>query len=501
MNREKFAWIASIALVCLLAFQLPGTMAARDDEYSFVRTLVDIHRQIVTNYADEVDEQRLREAAIDGLLSRLDPHSVYIPPAEREEFDRALDGTFRGVGIQLHQLDNGQIEVVSPIDGSPAFEAGIMAGDIILKVNGESIEGLRLPEVVKKITGEKGTEVTLTVRHVTGEEQDLTMQRQDVVVPTIKGFERNQDHTWNWFVSDDPKIAYVRITQFTSETYENLRQVMLELQDQGMQGLVMDLRFNPGGRLDAAIQVVDMFIDEGIIVSTRGRNRPERIAYATVPDTLPYFPMIVLINEHSASAAEVVAGSLMDNRRALVIGERSYGKGSVQELIPLDGDGGELKLTVAYYYLPSGRLVHRKKDAEDWGVEPQIIVPMSDDQEVAVMRQRQRQEMFRRPVPEASTRPSSAPADEEVVDLQLQQAVTTMVGLLVLQGDNAPAPRWPVRPLTTQAAAPEQPKENPDSVDQLQDGLIDPIDPDPRQDGDSENEQPTTLPTTVPANK
>lgn len=514
MNREKFAWIASIALVCLLAFQLPGSMAARDDEYSFVRTLVDIHRQVVTNYADEVDDQRLREAAIDGLLSRLDPYSVYVPPAEREQFDRALDGTFRGVGIQLHQLENGQIEVVSPIDGSPAFEAGVMAGDIILKVNGESVEGERLDAVIKRIAGEKDTQVTLTVRHITGEEQELTMQRQDIVVPTIKGFERNQDHTWNWFVSEDPKIAYVRITQFTSDTHDTLRQAMSQLRQQGMKGLILDLRFNPGGRLDQAVQVIDMFIDEGTIVSTRGRNRPERIVYATVPETLPYFPMIVLINEHSASAAEIVAGSLMDNRRALVIGERSYGKGSVQELIPLDGDGGELKLTVAHYYLPSGRLVHRKKDAEDWGVEPQIIVPMSDEQAVAVMRQRQQQELFRRPISDAATRPTTAPADDnEVVDGQLQQAVTTMVGIMVLQGDDAPAPRRPVRPLTTQPAAtrptttqPTVPVETDENlapehqlprpevpVDQLE--QVDPEQP----DDDPEDGLPTTLPTTAPA--
>src|SRR6185312_11282477 len=160
----------------------------------------------------------------------------------------------------------------------------------------------------------------------------------------------------------------------------------------------LDLRFNPGGRLDQAIDVVDLFIDHGVIVSTKGRNRPESVARAKKEGTLPYFPMIVLVNEHSASAAEIVSGSLMDNKRALVIGQRSYGKGSVQELIPLDNKGGELKLTVAYYYLPSGRLVHRKKDATDWGVQPQIVVPMTPDQERVAMQARYEQEIFRKPV-------------------------------------------------------------------------------------------------------
>ncbi len=457
MNRERFAWIASLALICMLAFHLPGSLAQRDDEYSFVRTLVDIHRQVTNNYVDEVDEQKLREAAINGLLSQLDPYSVYIPPAEQERFDRMLDGSFKGVGIQLDQLDDGTIEVVSPIDGSPAFHAGVMAGDVILKVNGQPIQGERLEDVIKRITGDEGTEVTLTVRHATGEVVDLTMQRQEIRVPTVKGYARNADNTWDYFVSDEPKIAYLRITQFTTDTRDHLRATLETLLERQMQGLILDLRFNPGGRLDQAVQIIDDFLPSGVIVSTRGRNRPEDVREATVPDTLPAFPMIVLVNEHSASAAEIVAGSLMDNRRALVIGERTWGKGSVQEVIPLDGNNGELKLTVAYYYLPSGRLVHRKKDATDWGVEPQIIIPMTDEEEIAVMRERQRQELFKRPVAkEAVTRPATGPATQAVVDRQLQQAVTTMIGLIVLQSEPQ-TPGRPVEPIattrpTTQAA-------------------------------------------------
>src|SRR5437763_2034302 len=212
MNRERFAWTVSIVLIALLAFQIPGTLAQRDDEYAFVRELVDIHRRVAANYVDPVDEQKLRGGAINGMLDELDPFSVYVPPARQEEFDRMLEGSFKGVGIELNQLDNGQVEVVSPIDGSPAFKAGVMAGDIILKVNGESVEGLRLPEVIKKIDGPLGTDVKLSVKHVTGEEADLTMTREEIVVPTVKGFGRNQDNSWDYYVCDDPKIAYIRIT-------------------------------------------------------------------------------------------------------------------------------------------------------------------------------------------------------------------------------------------------------------------------------------------------
>src|SRR5436189_1060569 len=197
MNREKLAWIVSVCLIAILALQIPGTIAARDDDYAFVRKLVDIHRQVSSNYVDPVDEDKLRDGAIDGLLGELDPFSIYVPPARQEDFDRMLENSFRGVGIQLDQRpEGGPIEVVTPIDGSPAFRAGVQAGDIILKVNGESIEGMRLQEVVKKIAGKVGSEVRLTVKHLSGEEVELKMTREEIVVPTVKGYQRKPDNTW-----------------------------------------------------------------------------------------------------------------------------------------------------------------------------------------------------------------------------------------------------------------------------------------------------------------
>jgi carboxyl-terminal processing protease len=460
MNREKMAWLTSIALLCVLAFQLPGTLAQRDDDYAFVRTLIDIHRHVSANYAEPVDENGLREGAIEGLMSKLDQFSVYVPPSKQEEFERMLEGSFKGVGIQLEQTEDGKIEVVTPIDGSPALKAGVLAGDIILKVNGESIEGLKLPEVIKKIGGPLGTEVKLTVRHVTGEEAELTMAREEIHVPTVKGYQRKQDGSWDWYICEDPKVAYLRITQFTPETYNRVKEALDALLADGMQGLLLDLRFNPGGRLDQAIQIVDLFIEKGVILSTKGRARPEQVVHAKESGTLPNFPMIVLVNEHSASASEIVAGSLMDNKRAVVLGTRTYGKGSVQELIPLDSDGGELKLTVAYYYLPSGRLVHKKKDATDWGVQPQIVVAMDPQSEARVLRERFEQEQFRRPLPKATTQAATNPVPAtQVVDIQLQQAVNTMIALVVFQNEKG-APRGSVdkverlRPVTEPATQP-----------------------------------------------
>jgi carboxyl-terminal processing protease len=443
MKREKTAWVVCLVLIGLLTLQLPGSLAQREEDYAFVRTLVDIHRQVEANYVDTVDSGKLREAAINGMLGELDPYSVYVPPAQQEAFDAAIEGSFQGVGLELNQLPTGQVEVVSPIENSPALKAGMMAGDVILKVNGESVEGMRLPDVIKRVKGKEGSEVKLRVRRVTGQELDFSLQRQQITVPTVKGYRRAMDGSWEWFASEDPKIAYIRVTQFTGETYGKLRAAISEASGKGMKGLIMDLRFNPGGRLESAGQILDMFIEKGVLVSTKGRSRPEDTLFATGKDVLPYFPMIVLINGSSASASEIVAGSLMDHKRAIVMGSRSYGKGSVQELVRLDQKSGELKLTVAYYYLPSGRLVHRKRDATDWGVVPQIAVPVDTATEQKVMRDRYEQELYRRPLL-PGTAPATSPATSPstaVVDQQLQRAVDTMVAILLLQnGKMEPIP-------------------------------------------------------------
>jgi carboxyl-terminal processing protease len=447
MNREKMAWMVSVLLVAMLAFHLPGSMAQRESDYAFVRRLVDIHRQIANNYVEDIDDQKLEQGALEGMFTQLDPFSMYVPPAKQQEFDRMLDGSFPGVGIQLNQDEKTkEVEVITPIEGSPAFKAGVFAGDVILKVNGVSIVGLPLKEVIEKIKGKVGTPVTLRVRHTTGEEVDLTMNREEVVMGTVKGFKRKPDTNWDWYVSNDPKVGYIRLTQFTDGTADRVREALAGngkgwkgMLAEGMKGLILDLRFNPGGRLDQAVKLVDLFVEKGVIVSTKGRNRPEDIKTAESAGTLSYFPMIVLVNEHSASASEIVAGSLMDNQRALVIGERTYGKGSVQELINLDGNQGELKLTVAYYYLPSGRLVHRKKDATDWGVQPQIAVPMDEPTEKKVMQELDQHEHFLPPVPKRSaTQPTTATTTQAVsVDVQLQRAVETMIGMVVLQNAKA----------------------------------------------------------------
>jgi carboxyl-terminal processing protease len=436
MNRERFAWIISLVLLAVLTFELPGTLGQRDDEYSWVRTIVLLHREIVDNYVDPVDDAALKQKAIDGMLSTLDdPYTVYIPPDHQAEFNKQLGGEFSGIGISLRQID-GKMVVISPIDGGPADRAGIDGGDIIIKVNGVSVEGKAIDDVVKLVSGAVGSAVTLTVDRQ-GQHLDFTLHRQQIVLPTVYGYSRNPDQTWNYFVSDNPKIAYISVTQFDEKTFDEMKDVFLGadghsgLMSQGMKGLILDLRFNPGGQLQQAIKVVNLFINHGVIVRTVGRNSPEEIDRASSDaTTLPYFPMIVLVNDHSASAAEIVAGSLQDNRRALVLGQRTFGKGSVQRVIQLGQDDGTLKMTVAHWYLPNGRLVSRKKDSKEWGVEPQIIVPEDENGEKAIEDMMERREAIRFH-PYSTTQPTTAPTTQPV-DAQYDQALTTMVGLIIL---------------------------------------------------------------------
>jgi carboxyl-terminal processing protease len=443
-----------MVLLAVLAFQLPGSIAQRDDDYAWVRTLVQVHRQVVNNYVEPVDDAKLKERSVEGMLSELDPYTNYIPPERQERFDQQIEGTFNGVGISL-DMQEGKVTVISPMEGSPADRAGIEAGDFIVKVDGQAVAGWNLDEVVKHVTGKAGTQVTLTILRG-GKNIDFTMTRQEIVLPTVLGYDRNRDDSWNYWVSQNPKIAYVRIGQFDANTFETLKGILAGvppspgspghpgLVQSGMNGLILDLRFNPGGRLEQAVEVVNLFVKEGVIVTTRGRNRPEQVQRATGQGTLPYFPMVVLVNDFSASAAEIVSGSLKDNHRALVIGQRTFGKGSVQEILPLDDHSGELKLTVAYYYLPSGRLVHRKKDATDWGVEPQIIVPVDEAGARAIREQMLRRDTIRRPTTAAAaaaTRMAATQPTTQPVDPQLDRALDTMTGLIYLENTAPTATR------------------------------------------------------------
>lgn len=355
--------------------------------------IADVLNLIENNYVEEVDRQKLLEAALNGIMAELDQHSAYIPPAEISQFRGSIDKSYGGIGVQV-SLENGEMKVISPFFGSPAYKEGIMAGDVILSIQGQSTEGMTLDRAAELTTGEIGTEVLVTVRRTSSDVvEELKLVRATIKMETVLGDSRRPDESWEFYIDAESKIACVRLTGFGRTTADELRQTLSHLIDDGMQGLILDLRFNPGGLLSSAIQISDMFIDEGRIVSTQSRTSPPRVWEATSKSTLPNFPMVVLVNQYSASASEIVAACLKDHGRAIVIGQRTFGKGSVQNVVPLTGGSSALKLTTATYYRPNGRNIHRREEATDedeWGVEPNdgFEVLLTEDEVVRFLKDR-----------------------------------------------------------------------------------------------------------------
>jgi carboxyl-terminal processing protease len=334
--------------------------AAASDTYRDLNLFGDVFEKIRTDYVEKPDEEKLVEAAINGMLASLDPHSSYMDAKAYRDMQVQTRGEFGGLGIEVTQED-GNIKVVTPIDDTPASKAGVLAGDLIIAIDGENVSGLTLNQAVDKMRGAVGTTVTLKIQRPNVKDpQDVKITRAVIQIKSVK-FEEKDD------------VGYIRITQFNEQTYDGLKQAMQKFQADipadKFKGYILDLRNNPGGLLDQSIEVSNAFIDRGEIVSTRGRNADETQRYNARPgnDLSHGKPLVVLINGGSASASEIVAGALQDHKRATILGTRSFGKGSVQTIIPL-GQNGALRLTTARYYTPSGRSIQAK------GIEPEMVV-------------------------------------------------------------------------------------------------------------------------------
>ena len=318
------------------------------------------------NFVEEADEKKMLEAAMNGMLGALDPHSSYLSADDFKEFNDKSHGEFGGLGIQITS-DRGAVRVISPIDDTPADKAGIKAGDYITHIDGEQVFDLTLNQAVKKMKGRPGTKVKLTVVSDDGEPKEMTLKRAIIKVESVK-------HDVKMLADADPddketpKIGYIRISDFGATTSRDLNKAIKELEKDKVVGYVVDVRNNPGGYLTAAIDVSDAFLDGGEIVSTRGKEKTdiERV-FAKPGDAVNGKPIVVLINHGSASASEIVAGALQDNGRGLVMGSQSFGKGSVQQQKPL-GDGTAIHITIARYYTPSGRSIQNE------GITPDIEV-------------------------------------------------------------------------------------------------------------------------------
>jgi len=337
--------------------------------YSELKKLALVFEVARENFVEEADEKKMLEAAMNGMLAELDPHSSYLSLDDFKEFNDKSHGEFGGLGIQITS-DRGAVRVISPIDDTPADKAGIKAGDYITHIDGEQVFDLTLNQAVKKMKGRPGTKVKLTIVSDDGESRELTLKRDIIKVKSIK-FDDKVVAGADKEDKDTPHIGYVRISDFGATTSRDLKEALEKLEKKNVVGYVLDVRNNPGGYLTAAIEVSDAFLDDGEIVSTRGKldTDIERV-HATPGDLTNGKPVVVLINHGSASASEIVAGALQDNGRGLIMGSQSFGKGSVQQQKPL-GDGTAIHITIARYYTPSGNSIQNE------GITPDVEVLQS----------------------------------------------------------------------------------------------------------------------------
>ncbi len=431
---ESILWAATSALLTAAIFMATistGVAKAQSDDeeyYELMRVFVDTFQQIDRNYVKEVDKRKLVDAAIRGMLSELDPYSNYISPDKKDIFTEAITQKFGGVGIRVNFDDKMRaIEIIAPIAGSPAYKAGILAGDRIVEISGQLVKDFpdkeEMDKAIELLRGAPGEKVEVVVRRADSKNEDrMTLVRDIIELETVLGYSHKPDSTWNFMIDHEQKIGFARLTHFTDRSAAELREVLKSLRKDGMKAFILDLRFDPGGSLQAAIDVADLFIEEGKIVSVEGRNKRPRTWAAKRFGTFTGFPMAILVNRYSASASEIVSACLQDHDRAIVIGERSWGKGSVQNVIDLENGSSALKLTTASYQRPSGENIHRfpdSKESDVWGVTP------NEGFEVKYSRQQSRELQLDRHLRDNHylESPFESPSETPFEDLQLDKAL------------------------------------------------------------------------------
>ncbi len=419
-HRYFFATVGIVLLTWNLvvgartASQNAKTRDTVDDAYSNIRILAEVLVQIRQNYVDEnkTGYKQLVYGALHGMLQSLDPHSQFMEPEVFKEMMDDTAGEFGGLGIVIGIRDN-VLTVISPMEGTPAFKAGILSGDKIVAINGESTENLNLQEAVKRMRGEPGTKVKIRIfRPKTHELKELELERAIIKVDSVKDVKILEDG-----------IGYIRITQFNEPAAPDLAKALEKLTGEGMKALILDLRNNPGGLLSSAVGVAQQFLRAGDkIVSVKGRSTFRTQTEYASKGKKHYidFPMVVLVNEGSASASEIVAGALQDNHRAVIVGEKTFGKASVQSVLPI-GDGSAIRLTTAKYYTPNDRMIHEK------GIEPDVLIPMSAEQWYKIQLKKAREEVGEK------TDADAEKPEENISDIQLERAIDMLKGVMIFQ--------------------------------------------------------------------
>ena len=362
---KKLSVLAVIALSLMLGMsnacaEKAAKPAEEADTYELLNLFGEVMERAKTSYVEEVDDKKLIESAINGMLVSLDPHSSYLDAQSYKYMNEQTKGKFGGLGIEV-TMENGVVKIVSPIDDTPAAKAGLKPGDYITNIDGEQVIGMSLNDAVDKMRGKVGSKVKLTIRRVGEKPFEVTLKREEVKIQSVKNDIKSGD------------VAYIRITSFSGDTdkmvEKAIKQAKKELKG-NIKGVVLDVRNNPGGLLDQAVNISDLFLDKGEIVSTRSRNEEDTVRYtAKEGDITDGLPIVVMINDGSASASEILAGALQDHKRAIILGEKSFGKGSVQTVVPL-GKYGAMRLTTARYYAPSGRSIQATGIIPDVEVHP-----------------------------------------------------------------------------------------------------------------------------------
>jgi carboxyl-terminal processing protease len=411
--------------------------AATDDNAEDVLTQSLNHLRDLNEKTVQIPEEVFVSQFADGAFADLDPFSKVVWPSEVEETEKMTQGEFGGVGLEIQNDGLGNLKVETPLPDTPAYRSGIQAGDIIARIDGKSAKNVPVEKAVKIIIGVPGTSVTLTIRSPDGTEKDHLLRREMIKVDSVEGDARKPGGDWDYMIDPEQKIAYIRLTSFSKSTSDDLDKAMDDVKSHGARAVILDLRDNLGGLLPAATAVVNKFVSDGVIVRTQAdrlTSNPPIVIDARPKDTETDVPMVVLVNQWSASASEIVSGSLKDHHRALIVGERTYGKGSVQMLYPLDGDKAYLKLTTAHYYLPSGRCIHREKNSLTWGVDPDVTVEMTPQQMQSVIDVRNSLGILRDA--DAQTQPSATtrPGKSELLQADSQLAAGVLLLRLELAG-------------------------------------------------------------------
>lgn len=354
-------------------------LAQTKERYADLQLFTKVLNLVQQYYVEEVDVKKLVYGGVKGLLQELDPHTNFLPPEVYREFENETSGEFGGLGVEI-TIQNDVLTIISPIEDTPAWNAGIKAGDKLVEINGESTKGLSLAEAAQRMRGKRGTKVRMGIfREGFEKPREFVIERGTVKLKSVK------------LTDLDDGYAYVRLTSFIENSANDFEKIIKGLESKysgELKGLILDLRRNPGGLLDQAVKISDLFLEEGIIVSTIGRNKKDKeVVYAKKAGTMKDFPVVVLVNEFSASASEILAGALQDHKRGLVMGQPTFGKGSVQSVVKL-GDGSGLKLTVARYFTPSGRAIQAE------GIRPDVIVEEVDPEafQKAVIRRQVKKE-------------------------------------------------------------------------------------------------------------